>query len=594
VSALDKPESTSPAALHAEGLGRFTALAAERERKSKRISTARLVVFLGTLATGVLCYDLGLPYAITLAPLAGFIALVVVHERVERARKDAQARARFHQASVRRLEGTWMGTGAGGARFHDEEHPYARDLDLFGEGSLFELLCRAETPWGEAELAAWLRGAAGADEIEARQSAVRALADDVAFREELAAAGARTRRDLDDQPRGFADAEGLAAWAGGRADFPVPLVAVFFLVVAANVTLSILWAVGDVPWYAPLGSVLLSVILSRPFARHTRAALDGALSAESALGPLAEVLTVTGAAPAGGQDLSGAAPAVRKLAAYAHRASSMRNPFFYPFGLALGWSEWSALLVERWRRAHGGEVSRWLEAIGRLEALSSLAAFAYEQSAVFPEVTDGDARFVAEGLGHPLLTSPVGGVRNDVSLDKTRLMVISGSNMSGKSTLLRAIGSAVVLALAGGPVLARACALSRVEVAASIALHDSIKSGESRFYAELLRLKQIVDLAHQGPALYLLDELLSGTNSHDRQIGAEALMKRLVESGAVGLVTTHDLALTDIEELGERARNVHFQDELKGGQLVFDYTLKDGVVTRSNARDLMREVGLLS
>ena len=184
------------------------------------------------------------------------------------------------------------------------------------------------------------------------------------------------------------------------------------------------------------------------------------------------------------------------------------------------------------------------------------------------------------------------GIANDVHLDASRaLLLVSGSNMSGKSTFMRSLGTAVVLAGAGAPVLARACSLSPLSLAASIASSDSIQSGASRFYAELLRLKQVKESAERGPTLYLLDELLSGTNSHDRKLGASALLKRLLEVGALGVVTTHDLALTEIDD--ERVVNVHFRDTLKDGELHFDYRLKDGVVAHSNAQALMQEVGLL-
>jgi DNA mismatch repair ATPase MutS len=206
--------------------------------------------------------------------------------------------------------------------------------------------------------------------------------------------------------------------------------------------------------------------------------------------------------------------------------------------------------------------------------------------------------FEADGLGHPLLPNCV---PNDLRLGgDRRLLVVSGSNMSGKSTLLRSVGTGVVLALCGAPVKARALRLSPLQIGASLHVQDSLLEGKSLFYAEIVRLRLLVDLAEPAPdqsprppLLFLLDEILHGTNSHDRRIGAEGVLRGLVERGAVGLVTTHDLALTEVaKNMAPRADNVHFQDELQGGQLHFDYRMRDGVVQKSNALELMRAVGL--
>jgi DNA mismatch repair ATPase MutS len=238
---------------------------------------------------------------------------------------------------------------------------------------------------------------------------------------------------------------------------------------------------------------------------------------------------------------------------------------------------------------------RWIDAVAELEALASLAGQAYEHPAdCWPELVEGAPCLVARAAGHPLLAE-ARCVRNDVSLDaQRRVLVVSGSNMSGKSTLLRTIGTNAVLAQAGAPVRAAALRMTPLAVGASIRLHDSLQEGHSRFYAEIRRLRQIVD-ATEGPlpVLFLLDEVLHGTNSHDRRIGAEAVVRSLVARGAIGLVTTHDLALARLAESPElHAANVHFQDELIDGQMHFDYRMRPGVVTRSNAIELMRAVGL--
>jgi DNA mismatch repair ATPase MutS len=241
-------------------------------------------------------------------------------------------------------------------------------------------------------------------------------------------------------------------------------------------------------------------------------------------------------------------------------------------------------------------VARWIAIAGEIEALAALSGYAYEHPEdPFPEVADGTLPwFDGSGVGHPLRPAATF-VRNDLRLDqRTRMLVVSGSNMSGKSTFLRTVGVNTVLALAGAPVRAQALRLARLRVGASIQIHDSLADGQSRFYAEILRLRLILDLAKDDtPVLFLLDEILHGTNSHDRRIGAEAVIRSLLRHHTVGLVTTHDLALSGIAEDPEvPAENVHFQDEIVDGRMRFDFRLRDGVVRKSNALALMREVGL--
>jgi DNA mismatch repair ATPase MutS len=254
-----------------------------------------------------------------------------------------------------------------------------------------------------------------------------------------------------------------------------------------------------------------------------------------------------------------------------------------------------AVLAERWRRAYGAAVRGWLGAIGEIEALLSLAAYSFEHPAdPFPEFVSGPACLEAEELGHPLL--PAGScVRNDVGLcGARRVLLVSGSNMSGKSTLLRAVGINVALAMAGAPVRARHLRLTPLQPGASIRINDSLQEGSSRFYAEITRLRRLFDLsAGEPPLLFLLDELLQGTNSNDRRVGAEGVVRALVARGAIGLLSTHDLALTEIGgALDGHLQNVHFQDEFANGKIIFDYRLRDGVVTKSNGLELMRSIGL--
>jgi DNA mismatch repair ATPase MutS len=285
---------------------------------------------------------------------------------------------------------------------------------------------------------------------------------------------------------------------------------------------------------------------------------------------------------------------IDRLRRLSEHLDSRHNLLFAPFAWLLSWGVQVASAIEDWRRETGSRLPDWFAAVGSAEAALALASYAWERpDDSFPELVAGEPRIEADGLVHPLLPD-ASAVRNDVVLGgDQRLLIVSGSNMSGKSTLLRSVGTNVVLALAGAPVRAHRMRLTPVAIGASIGIGDSLLGGRSRFFAEITRLKRIVDACDgELPVLFLLDELFGGTNSHDRRIGAELLLAALLERDAIGLVTTHDLALAPMAESLGPAANVHFSDQLEAGELAFDYRLRPGTVTRSNALALMRAVGL--
>jgi DNA mismatch repair ATPase MutS len=301
-----------------------------------------------------------------------------------------------------------------------------------------------------------------------------------------------------------------------------------------------------------------------------------------------------GALETGGRPLS---RRIARLQTFIAARDALRNEIARPFALMLLVRSQAAVAIDRWHAMHGPQLSEWLRAVGELEALASLATYSFEHpDDPFPTLSAEGPIFIGLGLGHPLIQSDHV-VRNDVRLggdDAPHVLVVSGSNMSGKSTLLRAVGANEVLAMAGGPVRARSLHCSPMSIGATIHVEDSLQAGRSRFYAEILRIRDIVDRTRgETPVLFLLDEILHGTNSRDRRIGAEAIVRTLVRAGAIGLVTTHDLALTELTGIfGARAENVHFEDRIEAGTIVFDYRMREGVVERSNALELMRAAGL--
>ncbi len=562
------------------------------------VSNARLVAFIAVIVCGWFGLKGGasLAFLYASAPLAAFAALVVWHDRVSQRREAAQRAVDFYERGLSHFDGSWMGKGVQGAA--PVGHAYAPDLDIFGAGSLYELLCSAQTREGRARLAEWLEAPAPIAEARARQAAAAEIMPDLDLREALNEHGAGSDASL--------DVATLQAWAKD----PARLTASWLGFVLWPVTLLssgtlILWLATDFIPSWPFFATLPFVIALERFASRDVAAITQRVSR-----PLKELkalqsilLSIEGRTftspwlaervakmkPQGARASARIGQLVRLVEWY----DSRRNQLFAPFAYAALWSLHFARAIDRWRLAYGDVASQWLGLVGDIEALASLSAYAFEQAdSVFPELVDGPQLIEGEALGHPLLPANKC-VRNDVALGSApQLYVVSGSNMSGKSTYMRTIGTNVVLALAGAPVRAKRLRLSYLQIGASLRVQDSLQEGASRFYAEIRRLKQVMDLSTT-PLLFLLDEILAGTNSHDRRVGTEAVLKTLVQRGAIGLVTTHDLALTEIATtLGGRARNVHFEDHMEGDKLVFDYRMRDGVVEKSNAIALMRAVGL--
>jgi hypothetical protein len=402
----------------------------------------------------------------------------------------------------------------------------------------------------------------------------------------------------------------LAAWAlAPPIGLPRGLALVFGVAAALNVLFVAAGFAGQVSAgvvFLWLGVEYAGVVF--PLRRRTAEVLERSVRAAYELGLLTELLARLEREEFSAPRLSalhealvggGAAPS-RRIRSLQRITGALdhatHNVLFVPLGYLLLARGLAAVAIDRWHAAHGAALVGWLRAIGEFEALLALATYGYEHPAhPFPDLHRDGAMFHAEALAHPLLGGQTA-VPNDVRLGGAgpRVLVVSGSNMSGKSTLLRAVGVNVVLALAGAPVRAARLTVDRVAIGATLRIEDSLQEGHSRFYSEILRIRDIVQAARRPvPVLFLLDEILHGTNSYDRRIGAEAIVRALVEAGAIGLVTTHDLALTElVGRLGGRAANVHFEDRLEGGRMAFDYRMRDGVVERSNALALMRAVGL--
>jgi hypothetical protein len=541
-------------------------------------------------------------------PIAAFVVATVTHERLLGGLKLRRRAVRFFERSLERLDGNWAGTGESGVHYLKPEHLYAQDLDLFGKGSLFELLCTARTHIGEETLAGWLLRPAAPEVARERQQAVAELRSRVDLREDLAVLAEEARTGVDpvslaawgERPALIERSTRTAVWGFtvlGMAGATAILLSAFAGLPENTATLLrdffILALLADVLFLHRISKRVAPVVAGVEAAAHELRLISGVLERmerEQFGSPLLARLRAS-------LETKGDPPSKRlaQLKRLMEYLDSRDNLFVRLAEFFILWTPHVAVKVEDWRRNSGRSVRQWLVVLGEMEALCSLASHAFEHpDDPFPDFTHESPWFAAEGIGHPLLDEK-SLVRNDVRIGgELRLLVVSGSNMSGKSTLLRTIGVNAILAQAGATVRARRLVLSPLTVGASIHVTDSLQNGVSRFYAEILRIRQILSVTGGSPpVLFLIDEFLHGTNSHDRRIGAQALVRGLVNRGAMGLITTHDLALADIAEvLGGQAANVHFEDHLEEGQMRFDYVMQPGIVRKSNAIELMRSVGL--
>ncbi len=608
-------------ARYEQGLDAYSRAVATLESRSRSLGAARLVVAAAgcVLIGGIVWARFGAWSWISLAVLvAGFVGLVFVHARVHDATQRAVAGLRFHKRGIARLSMAWGDLPTSSERFVAADHPFSSDLDVFGRASLMQLVDATETRFGEERLAELLsleHPTGWPAAIAARQEAVRDLAGRFDFREALAAAGAVMG---DEKP----DPTPLIRWAEERQEAPalarwmawtlpaLVLGAIGFgsVLSVPTSTITILCVVaiaigiGTGGRFAPM----LEAVSARESSVTRWRAMMAAIERENFDAPLLRALR---AKLEGGGEGAGrrASDEIGRLERIVSFADARRNEVFrFVIGPLLMWDVHCAFALLRWRARAGARLRDWLGTLGELEALASLAGFAFEHpDFAWPELTD-EPLLDARGLGHPLIPADRR-VGNDVRLGPSgpggagaQALVVTGSNMSGKSTLLRALGTNAVLAAAGAPACAKAMRLGPVRVATSMRIEDSLEGGISHFFAELRRLKRVIDLARErenepgsAPVLFLLDEILHGTNSRERIIGACAVVRELVSLGALGAVSTHDLGITALErKLEGRVQNAHFEEQVASDTMTFDYVLRPGIVQSSNALRLMRAVGI--
>lgn len=562
-----------------------------------------------------------------------FAMLVRRFRRTEHLARDARLRGTIARESLARLDRRWSDLPLPPLVDSPPDHPSADDLDLVGHASLCHLIGRVTTVAGRSVLRRVLldpyavASEGGADllvkasagqpcrvprpdwdsEIRERQNAVRLLAPERALREEIELAARRALSGgRDGDTHVFLEWLALPRWLDRRRHLLYAARALAVLTPASLVT----WLFWVTPGAIPILSGLVAYAIQWVVGREAAARFTAAEAGEGDLEAWRAHLEIAARLPTGSKLLDrlretarnpspGAAQAIEELGRITHTAGARYSSLaHFPLVVLFAWDVHMLERLERWHARHHEAVARWVQATGELEVLAALGGLLHDHPDwSFPDVVDEPAGALhARALGHPLV-EPARCVRNDVEIPPPgRLLLVTGSNMAGKTTLLRAIGVNQILALAGGPVAAEQLKTRPLLPWCTMRVRDSLDLGVSYFLAELRRLKLVVDAAEAGPVLYLLDEMLQGTNSAERRTATQIVLARLVESGAIGAVTTHDLGLGEIPELRDRAVKVHFSEHVTKRDdtraLEFDYVLRPGLATSRNALLLLELAGL--
>lgn len=580
----------------------FTAASEKLSRKYNSLSIVRTAVFL--------CAVVGLIYFANIRNFAAVAAIAVVfpllfaillkiHNKIAHEKAHVLFMATINNNEISRLE-TDLKTFDTGERFLDPNHPYLADLDIFGKNSLFQLLNRCTTESSKRLLANWLSKAAAHKEILQRQDAIQELAPMVDWRQDFQASGMH-----------YEDKEStvhtLLEWLESPTHFlgkPQYKVIIFLLPVLSLATLTG-YFLSFLHYIFPLLSIVLNLAVMRkaiPLATDTQEKTYQSIKSLKAYRAMIEKIE---AQTFNTEKLSAlkkcfshtnfsTGEEIQNLSRILDWLNARNNAFYFLFNIIFLIDIRLLLKAEKWKAEAKAEASKWFDAISEMEVLASLAGFSYAHPKfAFPHLTDKPHTYKAEAIGHPLLKRH-SRVTNDFHLEgKGKIIVLTGSNMSGKSTFLRTLGVNAVLAFMGSSVCAQSLEIGNFQIFTSMRTLDSLEESVSSFYAELKRLKQLLEtVSDTTPVFFMLDEILKGTNSRDRHRGAEALIHQLGKKNAFGLVSTHDLELGDLAKEYNNIQNFSFTSTIEKGEIDFDYKLRQGICTSFNATELMKKMGI--
>ena len=600
------PETSSPRSIYQQRIGSYTGQIDRLRLPLRWIPWIRLFL---VAATGISLYEYfkfpGYIFpGIALAAFSGFLAAGWYDSDLKKRILLLQQLVHINEQEINALDGKIGGFGDGN-QFAGQDHPYTHDLDIFGKGSLFQYLNRTSTIFGTIRLADYLGNAFNySTDILARQEAIREFAGQIEFRQQLQLIFAG-------QDTSASDPGTLDEWLNGQEGIKwmKPMKVLSWVLPLITMCSVILSATGFLPHQVPVIMILLQMLIVFAYGRKSQVVHRSVTSQVGIMNKYARALSLAEAAPFTCQhntklqvrlrNDAGERPglAVKRISDLLNMMDSNLNILVAVIMNGLFMFNIHILIaVERWRLAYRSLVPGWFDVLAETDALSCLGTFAFNNPQyIYPEPVAGEFMFVAEKMGHPLIPRETC-VTNDLQIDGwNQFRIITGANMSGKSTFLRTVGINMVLAMAGAPVFAEKFRFYPIEIHSSIRTNDSLARRESYFYAELRRLREIIAGLESGHRkLILLDEILKGTNSSDKQTGSIALIKQLMKYELAGLFATHDLALGDlVNHYPDNIKNLCFEIKITGDRMEIDYKLSPGVCRNLNASFLMRNMGII-
>ena len=592
-------------AVFEERFKKYKELETEKAKKANSLSNLRLVVFLAGTAAGISAFIKAGVLAgavIVLVSLAIFIYLIVKHSKVSKELAGLKCKAEINRRYTERLGTGWTSFSDCGSEFSDASHEYADDLDIFGPKSLYQWICAANTFFGRLALKNLL---ASPDKSQAsihkRQEAVKELVRKLDYCQELQSEGMQAK-GVSENP------EKLLEYTESHSDSYTKkgFINIYYVLPFLLVLSFILWSLGGIlPFFVPVLLLTLQMVIFAAGFKKNTAICSTVYGMRKYLGAYTNLLVCVENEEFDNDYLnelkkklftadSSSSASLKRLEGIVNAVDlKYSTVLYFLLNIILLWDYHCAFALEEWKVQYGRNIRAWLEAVGEMEALSSLAVIGQlHPEWVWPELSEGAPGFAALKLGHPLIREEEC-VRNDFELN-SGACVITGSNMSGKTTLLRTVGINLVLAYAGAPVFAEKLKCAIMDVFTSMRVHDDLSGGISTFYAELLRVKKIIDHSHKElPMVYLIDEIFMGTNSLDRITGARSVLKNLSRKWIIGLISTHDFELCELEQENKiSVKNYHFTEKYVNNEIKFDYRLRSGRSTTTNAKYLMKMVGI--
>lgn len=595
-----------PKRIYERKASRYERLYKHLKKYTNIISNLRLVAAIGVIINVVFVFTTNINYfavVIAILSIAFFIYLIRIHTKLNGRNKEFESLKNLNLDSIKRLNGQWVDFEDDGEEFQNQNHKYSYDIDIFGQGSLFQWINIAKTQLGRLQLATFLSETVfDIRDIESRQESIKELSTKLWWRQKLhmecSFIGNKKSREGE-----------LINWSKTENETYSKNYIVLitrFMPAMTMILLVLAFGLRYVSTYIPIVLFFIQAAFIFTGISKRSKELDIVYRHKSSLQGYIKVLYhiekgVFDSAYLNKlqdkiKDNNGISTikSLRELESIVDRILNRNNAFFLPINILLLWDYRCLIDLEKWKKKHGPLIEVLLRVIGEMEALSSLATIGYDNpNWATPSITTKASTFYGKSIGHPLLTNKR--VNNDIKMEEpSRILLITGSNMSGKSTFLRTIGINLVLAYAGASVCADYMRCSIMDIYTCMRTSDNLEKGISSFYGELLRIKTIVEATKGNrQVFFLLDEIFKGTNSHDRHQGAKHLVKQLYKNNAMGLVSTHDLELGDLEkESRGEIKNYHFQESYKDDKIIFDYKLRSGVSTTRNAMYLIKMAGV--